>query len=441
MIGKKVVFGVAAISLFCLVLGRGEKAGSKRAIALCGARLITMSGPDYEDGILLIRGGRIEAVGKDVLLPEGTERIDLKSCTVLPGFIDSFTNLGTVEVSSVSQDYDEAVAPLTPQLRIIDSVNPANRFIGEARRSGITAVLCAPGDGNLLSGQSALLRLLGRTAESMVIKFPAGLHGTLGEAPKIRYGQKGIYPSTRMGEMALLRQTLLDARQYAETLERHQMTKAPAKPKKPGEKSKEPSPSEPPARDFKLEALLPVLAREIPLVLAADRMDDILSAVRLADEFGVRMIINHGAEAYKLGERLAGRNIPVLIGPLDDLGNRLEEQGYSWENALRLHQAGVLFAFQTGSCHRSTTLLDQAGSAVSHGLPPREALKALTLYPARIFGLEAEIGSLEAGKSADVIVFEGHPLERSARVRMVIIAGVVVEDMRGPASSSIEERE
>ncbi len=415
---KKVLTGAFLVSCFCLALSIAENTPAERPIALCGGTLVTMSGPEYKNGTLLIRNGRIAALGENIPLPEGTARVDVSGCTVVPGLIDTFTNLGTVEVPSVSQDFDEAVTPLTPQLRIIDSLNPANRFLAEARRSGVTAALCAPGDGNLLSGQSALIRLAGQTQETMIIKFPAGVHGTLGEGPKMRYGQKGVYPSTRMGEMALLRQAFLDAQQYFEGLRRQGGATG----------------GMPPAKDFNLEALLPVLEGTVPLVLAADRMDDILSALRLADEFHLRVIINHGVETYKVADRLARLHVPVLIGPLTDVGSRLEEQGFCRENAARLSQAGVLFAFQTGSYTRSGALLAQANEAVAHGLPIGEALMGLTINAARIFGAEDRLGSLEVGKTADIAVFEGHPLERPSKVRLVLIEGKIVEDNREPGS-------
>jgi len=441
MIGKKVLAGVLLAVFLCLATGMAEKAEAERVLALCGGRLITVSGPEYEAGTLLIRGGKIAAIGNDIPLPDGAERIDIAGCTVVPGFIDAFTNLGTVEIPSASQDFDETVSPLTPELRIIDSINPANRFIREARRSGVTAALCAPGDGNLLTGRSALIRLSGQTVDSMIIKFPAGLHGTLGEGPKMRYGQRGIYPFTRMAEIALLRQTFLDAGQHADEVKRRGRTATPAQKPNPGQESGQPGAMEPLPQDLKLDALIPALEGRVPVILAANRMDDILSALRLADEFRLRVILNHGVEAFKVADRLTQRNVPVLLGPLTDTGTRLEEQGFSRENALRLSQAGVLFAFQTGSYNRSATLRDQAGEAMAHGLSAADALKALTLSPARIFGVEDRLGSLEAGKSADVVVFEGHPLERASKIRMVIIEGKIVEDMRGPGSQAEEERD
>jgi imidazolonepropionase-like amidohydrolase len=434
MTARKLLAGTLLLVSVYLAAGTVEKKEAGRYLALCGGRLVTVSGPEYETGTLLIRGGKIAAIDKDVPLPDGVQRIDITGCTVVPGFIDAFTNLGTVEIPSASQDFDEASAPLTPQLRIVDSINPANRFIREARRSGVTTALCAPGDGNLLTGRSALIRLSGKTVDAMTIEFPAGLHGTLGEGPKMRYGQKGTYPFTRMAEVALLRQTFLAAGQRAEERKRRE---GRLTARQGGDRA---TAVESLPQDPKLDALIPTLEGRVPLILSANRQDDILSALRLAEEFGLRVILNHAVEAYELADRLSQRSIPVLLGPLTDTGTRQEEFGFSRENVLRLSQAGVLFAFQTGSYNRSATLRDQAGEAMAHGLSAAEALKALTLYPARIFGVDDRLGSLETGKLADVVVFDGSPLERASKVRLVIINGEIVEDMRVPAPRTGEER-
>ncbi|MFB0566110.1 MAG: amidohydrolase family protein, partial [Candidatus Aminicenantaceae bacterium] len=306
-------------------------------------------------------------------------------------------------------------------------LNPENSFIPIARKRGVTAALTAPGEGNLLSGQSALIHLSGKTMEEMVVKFPVAVHGSLGEMPKLRYGKKGKMPSTRMGEAVLLRQTLIDAQNYLSEILDYEKKLEEYKKK---EKEREANPSDkpfPPSTDFKLRSLIPVIKGEMFLALRANRLDDILTALRIAEEFHLKIIINHGADAYKVADKLSSRNIPVLVGPVASYFQMLETRGALYENVVRLHKAGVKIAFQTGSVKNGSDLLYQAEMAVNYGLPYEEAIKAMTLYPAQIFGVESKLGSLDKGKIANVVIFEGDPLKRLSKVRMVIIKGEILE--------------
>jgi imidazolonepropionase-like amidohydrolase len=373
---------------------------------LKGGDLVTVTQGVIQNGVLIIRNEKIEAVGKNIALPENAVIIDVSNSTVTPGFIDAFSHIGTVEWEAEDQDYDEAVSPLTPHMRIIDALNPENKWIEQARESGITAALSAPGEGNLLSGQSALIHLAGSSLEEMVIKFPAGMHASLGELPKMRYGQKNRYPMTRMGEMALLRQTFIEAREYAGKLENG---------------------ASPPPVNFKLQSLLPVLEKKIPLIVRANRMDDILSALRLADEFQIKLILNHGSEAFKVANRLASFRIPVLISPFMKKQTLLETENARYTNASLLREAGISIAFQTGASLHFSDLLLQVRLAVSCGLSAGEGLKALTIYPAQIFGVDDQVGSLEEGKLADIAVFNKHPLESPALPKLVLIKGQIIE--------------
>ena len=408
--------------LLCAVFGgRGSPAlGQEEPLALKGARLLTITRGVIENGILVMQGGQITAIGADVRIPDGATVMDMTGKTVLPGFMDGFTNLGAADYPSYGADDDEATDPVTPQLRIIDGLNPENRFIPMARAAGVTSVLSAPAEGNLVTGQSALVRLAGETLEEVVVRAPAGVHVTLGEAAKLRYGEKNRMPGTRMGSAALLRQTLVDAEGYREKLALHERKLADFRAGKGEEAAKEP---EAPPRDLKLEALLPVLSGETPLIVSADRFDDIHTAIRIAEEFDLRIILNHGAEAHRVARELASREIPVIWGPAEDRYRELESQGGTPETPALLAQEGVFFAFQTGSVENLAGLLDQARTAVAHGLSREVALAALTLYPARIFGVADRLGSLEVGKEADLVVFDGDPLERISRVEMVFIGG------------------
>jgi len=412
----------ASLLLLPLALGLcgGGATAQESPIVLQGARLLTITGGTIEDGVLVMRDGRITAIGPEIAIPAGAEVLDMTGKTVMPGLVDGFTNLGAADYPSYGTDDDEATDPVTPQLRILDGLNPDNRFIPLARNAGVTAGLCAPADGNLLTGQSALIHLAGATVEEMVLRAPVAIHVTLGEAPKLRYGEKGRMPGTRMGSAALLRQTLVDAQGYASRLARHEQALEEFRASEPKEGGREPAP---PPRDLKLEALLPVLRGEIPLVVSAHRFDDIYTALRIADEFGLRIILNHGGEAHRVARELAARDIPVIWGPSGTEYRELEARGATAETPRLLWEAGVRFAFQTGSVENLGALLDQARVAVARGLPREAALAGLTLNPAEIFGEADQIGSLEVGKRADLAVFDGDPLDALARVEMVFVGG------------------
>ena len=418
---------ILMLGLCSFLYPQGE--ADDEVLAIRGGRLVTITRGEIENGVLLIKEGKISAIGMDIAIPQGAKVIDATGYIVLPGFIDSFTNLAAVEAEGIEEtrDYDEATSPITPHLRIIDAINPESKLLQVARRSGVTAALSAPGEGNLLSGQSALIRLLGDRVEEMVVKFPVAVHGSLGEAPKLRYGAKGKAPATRMGAAALLRQTLIDAQNYLDKINRYE---AELKEYQQKEKEGKADPAKrpaPPAVDFKLKSLIPVIKGELPLIVRANRMDDILTALRIADEFQLKLILNHGADAHKVTERLASRNIPVIVGPLTPYRQTIETSQATYKNAAVLNKAGVTIAFQTGSVRQVGNLLYEAGQAVSHGLPYEEALKALTINPAEIFRVADELGSLEEGKRADIIIFDGDPLNPLSHIKMVIIGGKICE--------------
>ncbi len=407
---RSLVLGVALWP--AALLAQGE------TIALSGARLLTITQGEIENGVIVIADGRIAAVGADISIPSDARVIDVSGKTIMPGMIDAFTNLGLSDYPSYGEDDDEGTTPVTPQMRVVDGLNPANRFFGPARNSGVTAALCAPAEGNLVTGQSALIRTFGATVEELVVSSPMGVHVTLGEAPKLRYGPKNTQPMTRMGAAALLRQTLIQAQEYAGKLERYE--------RKLASRSEDEDAPTPPTRDLKLEALLPVLRGEKPLIVSADRFDDIHTALRISSEFNVPMILNGGAEAHRLAGSLSDRGLPVVWGPANAPYQELEAMRGSLQAPAMLAEAGVVFAFQTGGVENVGGLLEQARASVANGLPREGALKALTLSPAQIFRVTDEFGSLEIGKSADLVVFSGDPLEELSTVEMVFVQGRIV---------------
>ena len=413
---------LTSLVLGCSMLSPGLLA-QDQVVALRGARLLTITQGEIENGVILIGDGRITAVGANVSIPSGARVIDLSGKTVMPGMIDGFTNLGLADYPSYGEDDDEATTPVTPQLQVVDGLNPANRFLALARSSGVTAALCAPADGNLLTGQSALINTYGSTLDEMVIASPVGVHVTLGEAPKLRYGPKNTAPMTRMGAAALLRQTLIQAQEYADKLARFERKQASRDEDAEDDVA-------PPTRDLKLEALLPVLRGEIPLIVSADRFDDIHTALRIAEEFGLSMVLNRGAEAHRVAAELAERELPVVWGPAAASHQELEARRGTPRTPAVLAEAGVRFAFQTGGVENVDGLLEQARIAVVNGLPREEALRGMTIYAAQIFGVADRLGSLDAGKSANLVILDGDPLEGLSSVEMVFIGGRQVVDRR-----------
>jgi|Deesub1362A_J573_1020465.scaffolds.fasta_scaffold00827_7 imidazolonepropionase-like amidohydrolase len=389
-------------------------------IALCGGKFITLAGKDIEKGTLLIKDGRILDLGEKVSFPSEVKIIDVKGLIILPGPIDSFTHLGVSDILPENQDFDEKTNPITPHLHIIDSLNPNSKNISLVRKFGITTALIAPGETNVLSGQSALINLLGTSIEEMIIKFPLGVHANLGELPKGFYGSKGKMPSTRMGEVALLREIFIQTKEYLF----YQNQINTSEDKQFGFKNTFIQ-----EKKVILQSLIPVVEKKLPLIIRANRTSDILAALRIAKEFDLKIILNHGAESYKVARLLKKRRVPVLLGPTSSYFAQVETERSNYKNALLLWKEGVKFSFQSLSGQRVDNLFYQASQAIRNGLPCREALKALTLYPAQIFGVADKLGSIEKGKLANLVVFEGNPLiEINSKLKMVIIKGQIIQN-------------
>lgn len=406
--------GVAlCLSLFCFP-SPGEE-----SIAIRGGRIFTVTQGILDNGVIIVRDGRIQEIGRDVAIPPDTRIIEAPHSFIYPGFIDAGTNLGTLELETVEKDDDEATSPITPHLRIMDAFNPDNRLIPRALGLGITSILLTPARGNLLSGQSAYIQLGGgRNSDDLIIKRVAAVHGSLGDVMKPRSKQNPAYPFTRMGSAALLRQTLADARYYRDRdLDVDHKRKVTRTDAESGG-----VPVVPP----QIRAMIPVVNGDLPLVIAANRLDDILTALRIAQEFGIRVIISEGAHAWRVKDRLSALKVPVILRPRIDFGSTVETDGARHENAALLQAAGVKIAFQTGTVQNLGDMLPQMRKAVQHGLAPEAALRALTINPAEIFNVAGHVGSLERGKSADVVIFSSDPLLTSARVQTVIVKGRIL---------------
>jgi imidazolonepropionase-like amidohydrolase len=369
------------------------------SVAIVGARVITVSGEPIDRGVVVVQDGVIVAVGgPDTPLPEGAARVNGAGRRLLPGFIDAHTHIGTLEQGEgwAGDDHDESTAAVTAQLRAIDAVNPADAAFPDAVAGGVLAVGVNPGSCNPIGGQSVALRTVGRTVDEMVLRSPAGMKSALGENPKKCYGDKGQFPMTRMGTAAVIRQALTQA---VADLARLRASGDPLEPV-----------------DLGRRALMAVLAGEMPWRQHVHRADDIATAIRLSDEFGYRLVIDHGTEAHLLADVIAERGIPVLLGPLLSGRVKVEMRHAEFGIAAVLAAAGVEISLVTD--HPVVPIGQarlQAALAVREGLPEDVALRALTLHPARALGVDDRIGSIEVGKDADLVLWDGDPLQVSGR--------------------------
>ncbi len=376
-----------------------------------GGTVKTITGGDIPGGQILIDNGRIAAVGTGLPIPEGTEVYDASGCLITPGLMDAHTHIGLDEeaIRWEGADYNETSDPVTPQMRGIDGINPQDEAFRLALAGGVTAAITGPGSANVLGGTFVAIKLAGSVVDDMVLKNPAAMKAAFGENPKGCYGQQGRKaPVTRMGVAALLRETLEKTRRYAEEI---------------AEAEKDPDKKKP--YDIKLEAMLPVIRREIPLKVHAHRADDMLTAIRIAEEFNIRMTLDHCTDGHLIADTLAKKGYPVLVGP--SLGNKskFELKNKTFATPGILYKAGLPVCIITDApviplYHLALC----AGLAVREGLPEEEAWRAITLNPARVAGVEDRLGSIEIGKDADIAVFTSDPLhDIQARARQVFVNG------------------
>ncbi len=377
-------------------------------IAITGGHIVPIEGTPF-NGTVVITDGLIEALGPDLQVPPDAEVIDASGRWVLPGFIDAHTHLGVDEAAEgwAGQDTNERTDPVTAQVRALDAINPAETGFADALTGGVTSVGVNPGSANVIGGLCVAIHTHGRTVDEMVLRSPCGVKAALGENPKRVYGEQKKMPSTRLGTAAVLRQAFVDAQNY-------QAKRAGAGDGFEG-------------RDLKLEALAAVLEREIPWRQHCHRADDIATAMRVADEFGYDLVIDHGTEGFLIADLIAERGVPVLIGPLLTSRSKVELRNRSLANPGRLAAAGVEISIITD--HPVVPvhfLVHQATLAVKEGLDPEVALRALTINPAKVLGVADRVGSLEVGKLGDVVIWSGDPLDVMQRALQVLIAGVSV---------------
>ena len=388
-----------------------------RSIAITGGRVVPIEGEPIDGGTVVITGGRIAAVGgPDLKPPPGADVVDAAGRWVLPGLVDAHTHLGAREEGEgwAGHDTNELTGPIQAHVRVLDAINPADEGFRDAIAGGVLAAGITPGSGNPIGGQTVAVRCWGRTVDDMVLRSPAGMKSALGENPKRVLGERRVNPSSRLGTAAAIRTALVDTLNYLEK-------------EKDREQEQEESAERvrlTPSRDLKHEALGRVLRREIPWRQHCHRADDIATALRLADEFGYDLVIDHGTEGYLIADKIAAAGVPVVAGPLITARSKVELRNRTMANPGILAAAGVTVAIATDHPVVPVHLLIvQATLAVREGLDRDTALRAVTITPARIMRVADRIGSLVPGKDADVAIWSGDPLDVMSRVEAAYVGG------------------
>lgn len=381
-------------------------------IFIKNGKIYTMAGEVIENGSILIKEGKIVEVGKDIIAPLDAEVIDAEGRMVTPGFIDAHCHLGMWEesIGFEGEDGNEMTDPVTPHLRAIDAINPMDIAFEEAYQGGVTTAVTGPGSANVIGGTFVALKTYGNRVDDMIIKDPVAMKVAFGENPKRVYDAQKKSPMTRMATAAILRETLFKAKTYLE------------------KKEKAEDPSKTPDYDMKMEALIPVLKKEIPIKAHAHRADDIFTSLRIAKEFDIDITLDHCTEGHLIAAELAKEGKAAIVGP--SLGNRskFELKNLTFETPKVLNEAGVKIAIITDSPVVPLYYLPLcAGLAHKAGLDEMEALKAITINPAEIIGLSHRIGSIEVGKDADIVIFDGNPIKDvDCKTFATIIDGEVV---------------
>lgn len=378
------------------------------SVAIVGGHVVPIEGEPIPDGTVVITDGRITAVGAKARVPKGMPVVDAAGKWVLPGFIDAHAHLGVWEEGEgwAGEDVNEVTDPVGARLRALDGINPADLAFADALAGGVTACVIKPGSGNPIGGQTVAIKTWGRVVDEMVIKSPASVKSALGENPKRIYGAKDKLPSTRLGVAAVIRDALTKAQDYQAKRD------AAARKKEPFD------------RDPALEVLARVLTGELPWCQHTHRADDIATAIRLADEFGYRLVINHATEGYLLADLIAERNIPCIVGPMFATRSKVEVRNRSLANPGMLANAGVTVALTTDHPVVAIDfLVHQATFAVREGMRREDALASITINPARILGFDDRVGSLAKGKDGDVVIWSGDPLDVLQRAERVFISG------------------
>lgn len=379
-------------------------------LTIVHGKIKTMADAEYEDGFLQIEQGKITAIGNMAECPVqkgDADVINAKGRLVMPGIIEAHCHMGITEEKKGMEgdDCNENVDPITPYLRAVDAINPMDAAFDDALRAGITSAMVGPGSSNVVGGQFVFIKTHGRCIDHMIVKAPAAMKVAFGENPKVNFSGQNVSPATRMAIAAMLRQELFRAKSYQKKLSQDQNQE----------------------KDFRYECWLPVLEGKIPLKAHAHRADDILTAIRIAREFGLSLTLDHCSEGHLIAEEIKESGFPAIVGPDMASRNKIEVQNMAFKTAGILNQAGVCIAITTDHPVSMIQFLPIcAGLAVKSGLPPEEGLRAITINPAKICNVADRVGSLEIGKDGDVVIFDGNPMEVFSRALCTIIEGKIV---------------
>jgi imidazolonepropionase-like amidohydrolase len=398
------LFGALATSLMIASAARAQ------TIAITGGRVFPVSGPPIDNATVLVRDGKIVQVGANVAIPTGAQRIDAAGKWVTPGLVDAQTQLGLFDISYGSGPTDVAARgrgdALTPSFRVWEGMNPRSVYVAPARQGGVTSVIVAPGTNNVLGGQASLVDLVDGPLSDMLVKAPAAMFGNFDGPPADRIGARGEL-------FARLREVLEDTRAFMRRrsdFERNQ-TRTFA------------------VGRLDLEAMIPVLDGRLPLVLQASRASDIETALQIAKEYSLKLVIAGAAEGWMVADKIAAAKVPVLVGAMNNIPQSFSTLGSRQENAAQLRAAGVSISMIGNAgggdeeAFNVRNIRQEAGNAVAYGLPWAEALRAVTLSPAETFGVADRIGSLQPGREANVVVWSGDPFELSTIAERVLVRG------------------
>jgi imidazolonepropionase-like amidohydrolase len=424
-----------AVAVLAVVAGSWAVTPTKapaQTVAIRGGTVLPVSGPPIDGGTVLIRDGRIEAVGTDVSVPSGAQVIDAAGHYVMPGLVDAMSYYGIS-----GSDLNETTAPSTPHLRALEAYYPFGSFgDGEpaaAPRSddllmgGVTTHYIAPADATVIGGQGAVVKAAAPTYDQLVVLEPAAIDITLGQRPASTFAEDNRSPGTRMAVIAHLREQLVRAQEYQERVDAWNALPAPERTSTPA-----------PTRDLGMEALGLMLGGEIPARIQANRTTEIREALQLAEEFGFDLILDSGISANAVSDELRQAGVPVVLGPIshpfvsgEEIPDRDEYPAPDERRAARLQAAGVPFAIASfsrsfgslGPAGSGKWLLLDAAMAAGYGLTEAQVLRAITLSAAEILGVADRVGSLEPGKDADVIILDGPPLSVTTWVERVFVDG------------------
>ncbi len=368
-------------------------------VAITGAHIVPITSEPFE-GTIVMTDGHISALGPRARIPKGHAVLDAQGGWVLPGFIDAHVHLGVHEEGEgwAGNDTNEMTDPVMAGARALDGINPLEKGFDDALAGGVTSVNVNPGSGNPIGGLTVAIKTWGRVVDEMVLRSPSGLKAALGENPKRVYGEQKKTPSTRLGTALTIRKAFVEARNHGqkEDAEQHLVN----------------------------DALLQVLNREIPWRQHCHRADDIATALRMADEFGYQLVLDHGTESWKIADLIAEKGVPVLYGPLIVSRSKVEVRDRIPAAPGILDRAGVDVSIITD--HPVVPidfLVTQAALAVKEGMEPEAALRAITINPATVMGVEDRVGSLEKGKDADLVLWTGDPLDVRNRVLRTFVSG------------------